>query len=277
LILLDNSRFDAVADTLGDTPFTVTPYFFLHRRQCDVYVDDAAHPLCFVILPHVRCADVYVFIHSTRRAKDVDNLADFIARLELAGGLFVPADLLQPIRARRRISLEAEGLCFTYRQMPCDFTVGRSERASRLSVAEAQAVAKLPGEAVFLYQNYSTPAALLAEGLAFGVFYQERLVSVAASLALTPKHCDVGVYTLPRYRSRGYATDCVGALLAEVLSWGVRPLWRIGIRQRLAIYFAEKLGMEEIGATGREVYLQAHPLRQEWPGNARKSSGKAEK
>jgi len=79
---------------------------------------------------------------------------------------------------------------------------------------------------------------------------------MAASLALTPNYCDVGVYTLPRYRNRGYATDCVEALFAEVFVRGARPLWRIGIRQKLAIYFAEKLGMKEIGSTGGEVYLQ---------------------
>jgi hypothetical protein len=65
----------------------------------------------------------------------------------------------------------------------------------------------------------------------------------------------VGVYTLPRYRSQGFATDCVESLFAHILSLGVPPLWRIGGRQKLAIYFAEKLAMEEIGTDGREVYL----------------------
>jgi predicted GNAT family acetyltransferase len=95
--------------------------------------------------------------------------------------------------------------------------------------------------------------------VAFGVFRQGRLVSAAASTALTPKHCDVGVYTRPRYRSRGYATDCVQALFAVVLTRGVLPLWRIGVRQKVAIYFAERLEMDEIGTDGAELYLQASP------------------
>jgi predicted GNAT family acetyltransferase len=134
--------------------------------------------------------------------------------------------------------------------------VWRPELVSRLSTADVAQVAALAGDARFLYESYGTPEALLDEGLAFGVYRQERLVSMAASLALTPKHCSAGVYTHRRYRNRGYATDCVEALFAHVLSRGILPLWRIGVRQKVAIYFAEKLEMDEIGTDGQEVYLQ---------------------
>jgi GNAT superfamily N-acetyltransferase len=261
LILLDRSRSDAIGQMLGDTPFTVTPFFFLQRRECDVYVDDGAKPHKIVVVPRVPRADVFVFVTAPLGLAEWHGLADFVSRLELRGGLFVPAELVQPIRARRRVYLEAEGLCFTYRHIPDRFTVSRPDLVRQLSAADAQAVRGLPSDADFLYQNYRTPEALLAEGLAFGLFRKGRLVSLATSLALTPKHCAVGVYTLPRYRSRGYATGCVEAVFGAVFARGARPVWRIGIRQRLAIYFAEKLEMEEIGTTGREVYLQMAPVR----------------
>jgi len=261
LIRLDRDCFDAIAGTLGDTPFTVTPYFFLQRRECDVYANEAVQPRYVVIVPHIWWADAYVFVLLALEAAQVESLADFLGRLEFKGGLFVPAELIQPIRARRRIFLEAEGLCFTYRQIPPDFAISRPGFARRLSATEACAVGEWPDDSAFLYQNFRTPEALVADGLAFGVFQADHLVSMAASLALTPKHCDVGVYTLRRYRNLGYATDCVEALFAEVLGRGIWPLWRIGIYQKLAIYFAEKLGMEEIGTTGREVYLQPYPAR----------------
>lgn len=256
MIRVDGSGCDVVANILGDTPFTVTPCFFLRRRECNVYVDDAAQPQAIVVVPHVSFADVYVFVRVPLGTAGVESLANFISQLEFQGGLFVPAELVQPIRVRRRIVLEAEGLCFTYPEVPRDFTVTRPELVRRLVPAKAKTVGQLPSAASFLYRNYFSPEALLTEGIAFGVLYRGRLVSMAASLALTPNYCDVGVYTLPRYRNRGYATDCVEALFAEVFVRGARPLWRIGIRQKLAIYFAEKLGMKEIGSTGGEVYLQ---------------------
>jgi len=149
LIRVDGSGCDVVANILGDTPFTVTPCFFLRRRECNVYVDD--------------------------------------------GGLFVPAELVQPIRVRRRIVLEAEGLCFTYPEVPRDFTVTRPELVRRLVPAKAKTVGQLPSAASFLYRNYFSPEALLTEGIAFGVLYRGRLVSMAASLALTPNYCEVRV------------------------------------------------------------------------------------
>ncbi len=74
--------------------------------------------------------------------------------------------MIQSIRARHRILLGAESLCFTYGQIPHDFTVLRPGCAHRPSAIEVQAVSKLPDEATFLCQNYCAPEALLVEGLA---------------------------------------------------------------------------------------------------------------
>lgn len=261
MISLDGSRFDEIAKALGDAPFTVTPYFFLRRAACDVYVDDVTRLRSLVIVPNVAGADVYVFVREFLEPAQWEGLADFVVGLPFQGGLFVPAELVQSIRARREVLLEAEGLCFTYRRVPAGFRVRRPGFVRRLGSGNLAAVSDLPPDAGFVFQNYCTPQALLAEGLAFGVFRDDRLVSVAASLALTPAHCDVGAYTRPRHRSRGYATDCVEAILTHCFAAGVRPLWRVGIRQKVAIYFAEKLGMEEIGTTGREVYLHVGASR----------------
>lgn len=47
------------------------------------------------------------------------------------------------------------------------------------------------------------------------------------------------------------------ALLAERLALGSLVFTK---NQKLAIYFAGKLGMEEAGTAGREVYLQVYPV-----------------
>ena len=259
MIRLDAGRFDEIADLLSDTPFTVAPYFFLRRRACDVYADAAKRPAYGAIVPHSPAPDVYVFgAHALDAAAQAD-LAVCLASIESACGYLVPRDLVQPIRARRAIEHEVEGLCFTSRQPPPGFRIWRPELVRRLGPADLPLVDDLPAEAAFLHHNFGRPAALLADGLAFGVVRDGRLLSLAASLALTPRHCDVGVYTRRRHRHRRYATDCVEALVAHLFGQGIQPLWRIGIRQKAAIYFAEKMGMEEIGTDGQEVYLQTAP------------------
>lgn len=254
---VDSSDFDEILAQVGDTPFTAAPYFFLHRRACDAYANARVQPQCFVIVPHVPSPDVYVLGAESLDGAEVESLADFLAGMELAGGFFVPVELVQPIRARCPIDLQMEGLCFTYPQIPSGFSVTRPEFVRRLESSDAALMEALPGDAAFLWQNYGTPTNLLVEGMAFGVIRQGKLVSTAVSLVLTPKYCNVGVYTLARYRSLGYATDCVEALFARTLDQGMRPLWRVGIRQKVAIKLAEKMIMEEIGTNGRELYLQA--------------------
>jgi hypothetical protein len=256
---LDPSHFAVIASIVQDTPFTVTPYFFLRRGACDIYCDSRDQPRFGVVVPHTPCPDVYVFGASSLEPAHVQRLADFLAGLEPVGGFVVPVDLVPPLRARRRMEEHVEGLCFTYRPLPRDYAPWRPELVRALTIADVEQVDALPDEAAFLYMNYGNPATLLTEGLTFGVFQKGRLVSMAASLALTPKHCEVGVYTRRRYRSRGYATDCVEVLFAHVLSRGICPLWRIGGRQKVAIYFAEKLEMDEIGTDGQEVYLRPVP------------------
>jgi hypothetical protein len=242
---------------VGDTAFTVTPYFHLRRKSCDVFADAAKSPRFGVIIPHTPYPDVYLFGADALDPPEMEAMAGFLAQLDPIAGYLVPVDLVQPIRSRRMIYSEVEGLCFTYRQIPQEFAVWRPELVHQLTLTDRDLVEALPDEAGFVYDNYRSSAALLAEGLAFGVIQKGRLVSLAASLALTPNYCDVGVYTLPRFRHLRYATDCIEAIFAHVLARDIRPLWRIGVRQKIAIYFAEKLEMDEIGTNGQEVYLQA--------------------
>lgn len=246
---------------LGDTPFTVTPYFLLQRSACQVYADDPEQPRYGAIVPATPRPDVFVFGAVGLEPPELESLASFLTRLDPVAGYLVPVELVQPLRSRRRIISEVEGLCFTYRQIPQAYRAWRPELVCALTSANIAAVEALPAEADFLFQNFGGPANLLAQGLAFGVFEGKRLASLGVSLALTPKHCDVGVYTVPRYRHRGYATDCVEALFTHLFEQSIRPLWRIGVRQKVGIYFAEKLELDEIGTDGQEVYLQVCPNR----------------
>lgn len=259
MIRLDQDQFAAVAgrvlERVGDTPFMSTPYFFLGSGRCDVYVDDAVAPRYGVVVPHTSCPDVYTFAADDMDAAEIEELARFLATLDARCGLIVPAVLVPGIRAHRGVDLEVEGLCFTFREIPPNFQVQRPGRARRLLPTDASELERLPPEADFLWQAFGSPAALLSEGLAFGVLRQGRLVSVATTLVITPGYGDVGTYTVRRHRHRGHATDCVEALFEHLFTTGRRPLWRIGERQKLAIRFAERLAMEEIGTNGREVYV----------------------
>jgi hypothetical protein len=59
MIPVDTNRSDAISDLIGDTPFTVTPFFHLRWRSCDLYADDAVNPQVGIIVPHVLYPDIY--------------------------------------------------------------------------------------------------------------------------------------------------------------------------------------------------------------------------
>ena len=84
---LDGSAFGTVLDQVGDTPFTATPYFFLHRQACDVYADSPVAPKCLVIVPQIPSPDIYVLGEGCLDSEGLERLADFLVSLELVGGL----------------------------------------------------------------------------------------------------------------------------------------------------------------------------------------------
>lgn len=123
MIPVEASHYETIAGLIGDTPFSVTPCFHLHRKSCDVFADDAENPNFGVIVPHVPYPDVYLFGADALGWLQAERLARFLAQLDPIAGYLVPVDLVQPIRARRMIYSDVEGLCFTYRQIPQEFSV----------------------------------------------------------------------------------------------------------------------------------------------------------
>jgi hypothetical protein len=203
VIKIDPSQYETIARITGDTPFTVTPYFLLKRASCDVYADRSDKPRYGAIVAHGPRPDAYAFGAASLVDDEAEGLAEFLAGLESVSGYTVPASLVQPIRARKAIEYDAEGLCFSYRPAPHGYDVWRPEFVRQLRAEDRNEIEDLPKDAAFLLQNFGGAAALLEEGLAFGVFRRGRLVSLSASLALTDSHCNIGVYTRRRHRSRG--------------------------------------------------------------------------
>jgi hypothetical protein len=163
MIAVDASRFETIAGLIGDTPFAVTPYFHLHRESCDVFADDAENLEFGVIVPHVFYPDVYLFGADALGRSQTEELARFVAQLDPVAGYLVPVDLVQPIRSRRMIYSDVEGLCFTYRQIPQEFSVWRPELVRQLTPADKDLVEDLPGETGFIHENYGSSATLLGE------------------------------------------------------------------------------------------------------------------
>ena len=91
-------------------------------------------------------------------------------------------------------------------------------------------------------------AAVLAEGAYYGVYVDQRLVSMAGTHAVAPSQglALVGnVMTHPRYRGQGYGTIATSAVTAELLKTCPDVLLTVNANNEAAIRLYERLGYRE--------------------------------
>jgi GNAT superfamily N-acetyltransferase len=87
---------------------------------------------------------------------------------------------------------------------------------------------------------------LLTQGIVAGAVVDSRLVAMTHTSALTPRYGEIGVYTLPDYRRRGFST-AASALVARAIQAGGRiPVWSCGEDNHASLRVAAKLGFVEV-------------------------------
>ena len=92
------------------------------------------------------------------------------------------------------------------------------------------------------------PAAVLDEGVYYGVYVDERLVAIAGTHVAAPSQglALVGnVMTHPRYRGQGYGSIATSAVTAELLKTCPDVLLTVDASNKAAIRLYERLGYRE--------------------------------
>jgi ribosomal protein S18 acetylase RimI-like enzyme len=110
------------------------------------------------------------------------------------------------------------------------------------------------GQLVALYahggQNAFDPQQVPG-GAFYGVFEDSRLVAAAGTHLISPTYgvAAVGnIFTHPEFRGRGCATTAASAVVAELLSRGVRDIvLNVDQKNETAIHVYERLGFERYG------------------------------
>lgn len=93
---------------------------------------------------------------------------------------------------------------------------------------------------------------LLAQGIATGAVIDGRLVAIAHTSALSEHYADIGVFTLPEFRGRGYSSAAAAIVAAEIQANGKTPVWSCGDHNAASLRVAAKLGFEEVS---RRIYV----------------------
>lgn len=112
------------------------------------------------------------------------------------------------------------------------------------------------------YENLTTfdlSACLAAERVIFAAISEEKIVSVAVACeTLTAENVgnsiEISTETAPDFRGKGYATACVAALSAHLLSRGYRALYKCRRENSASARVARAAGFEKTGDFAYFVY-----------------------
>ncbi len=112
------------------------------------------------------------------------------------------------------------------------------------------------------YENLTTfdlSACLSAERVIFAAISEEKIVSVAVACeTLTAENVgnsiEISTETAPDFRGKGYATACVAALSAHLLSRGYRALYKCRRENTASARVARAAGFEKTGDFAYFVY-----------------------
>lgn len=112
------------------------------------------------------------------------------------------------------------------------------------------------------YENLTTfdlSACLAAERVVFAAISEEKIVSVAVACeTLTAENVgnsiEISTETAPDFRGKGYATACVAALSAHLLSRGYRALYKCRRENTASARVARAAGFEKTGDFAYFVY-----------------------
>jgi RimJ/RimL family protein N-acetyltransferase len=115
-------------------------------------------------------------------------------------------------------------------------------RARRLGPADAYTIWGLGPETSWIAKTWGGPAGLAASGMAWGAFYDTRLVAVACSFFVGDRYEEIGVATEPAFRGQGLSTACTAGLCEDIAARGRLPSWTTSTDNVASIRVAEKLG-----------------------------------
>lgn len=112
------------------------------------------------------------------------------------------------------------------------------------------------------YENLTTfdlSACLAAERVIFAAISEEKIVSVAVACETlmaenVGNSIEISTETAPDFRGKGYATACVAALSAHLLSRGYRALYKCRRENTASARVARAAGFEKTGDFAYFVY-----------------------
>ena len=152
------------------------------------------------------------------------------------------ADALGPLIEARR-SCRVRFLEDIYHVLEKPLVGFHNELVQQLRMEDLELLEAAPKE--LRSGSWDSTHRLLSEGIIACAIVEGQIVATALTTAFSNKYADVGVYTDPAFRQRGFALAATAIVVNQVLAGGRTPVWSTGASNTASLRMAERLGFLE--------------------------------
>lgn len=240
---LSDEEARALAQRIADDPRTAQAHFAIEVGAAAVWETSGSEAQ--LVVPRAEVSPVQVL-----GMPPEGELMDFLRPMPLEGRVLMSRHLYarfaRMVAPRSVLNIElytgAAGMSPDWSPPP-----DATHTVRPLLHADVAAWSTLPPDTTFLHAGHGAPQDVISRGSAVGALENGRILSLATAES-GRTFSTIWAYTVPEARGRGLATHCVVALIDQLRSISVRPLFSViavnGCPERA---MARRLGMELSG------------------------------
>ena len=215
------------------------PLFFLKNNLCDVYTDEDFHK-GFLLLPFGELKDLFLFGQMNQ-----EKLKDFLLQLKDIRTLLCDESLKSNVMKTGIFRHVIKNIIYSFKDRPSDF-LSFPDEVKKLSSEDRNSFDLLPCDASFIFKNFLSSERFLKDGISYGIFDKNRIISCAGTYAISDRYADICVYTVPWRRRKKSSYKCATALIKELFLINKYPTWTAEESHEPSRKLAEKLGMIQV-------------------------------
>jgi len=245
---LDQTGCHVLADTLGDSPWTVITVHLLRRGLCDAYVEGVPSSFAAAVIQWDILED-----EPTAFGGDAEAIWRLLRHVPGWRVINVDEDVAPALGAVMERELGRPMLFYgdihhILTEPPRVYT---HPLVRRLTVEDVALIEEAPP---LLQQGrgFGGPEGLLREGIVAGAVEGGRLAGIAHTSSMTERYADIGVATLEPFRKQGISAAAASLVCAAVQEARRTPVWSCGEDNRASLRVAEKIGFTGIA---KRVYV----------------------
>lgn len=221
-----------------DLPENVHIRYFLTKELCEVYlIGNISNPQAIIIRPEPNPSELFGY-------RDPNALFEIIQSLGNWHSILVDNNISEKLR---RLLSQTENIKYEkeiYFVLGQPVTTPPTNNARRLTIND---ISLLQSAHRWLQAAGSTSSCqeMLSDGIVAGIIINNRLASIAYASHITEKFADVGIFTSPDHRNKGYSTSAAALLIKELQAKNLTPVWSTDENNPASLKVARKLGFTQ--------------------------------